>query len=134
MIDQSAAAPYGGAPFPGIAAQAWTGRQRFQAVVTGLFVMAPFAGLAVAVAMLWGHGIGLADVLLAVAMYTITGFGVTAGFHRLITHRSFTARPWLRITLAIAEPMSFQGDVIGWVAIHRRHHAFTCGASTPCAT
>jgi stearoyl-CoA desaturase (delta-9 desaturase) len=126
MIDQAAAAPYdGAAPFPGIAAQAWTGRQRFQAVVTGLFVTAPFAGLAVAVAMLWGHDIGLTDVLLAVVMYTITGFGVTAGFHRLITHRSFTARQWLRITLAIAGSMSFQGDVIGWVAIHRRHHAFT---------
>jgi stearoyl-CoA desaturase (delta-9 desaturase) len=93
--------------------------------VTGLIVMAPFAGLAVAVTMLWGHGIGLADVLLAVGLYLITGFGVTVGFHRLLTHRSFTAPSWLRVTLAIAGSMSFQGDVTGWVATHRRHHAFT---------
>jgi stearoyl-CoA desaturase (delta-9 desaturase) len=64
-------------------------------------------------------------VLLAAGFYTVTGLGVTVGFHRLITHRSFTARRWLRITLAIAGSMAFQGDVIGWVAIHRRHHAFT---------
>lgn len=93
--------------------------------MTALFVVLPFVGLAVAVRMLWGHGIGLADVLLAVAFYAITGLGVTVGFHRLITHRSFTARPWLRTTLAVAGSMSFQGNVIDWAAVHRRHHAFT---------
>ena len=37
---------------------------------------------------------------------------------------SFTAAPALRVVLAIAGSMSFEGEVIGWVAIHRRHHAF----------
>jgi stearoyl-CoA desaturase (Delta-9 desaturase) len=55
----------------------------------------------------------------------ITGLGVTVGFHRLLTHRSFTAAPALRVALAIAGSMSFEGEVIGWVAIHRRHHAFS---------
>ncbi len=126
MINQDVRGSYDGTgPFPVAGATAWTGQRRTQVAVTGLIVMAPFAGLAVAVAMLWGHGIGLADVLLAVGLYVITGFGVTVGFHRLLTHRSFTASPWLRITLAIAGSMSFQGDVTGWVATHRRHHAFT---------
>ena len=57
--------------------------------------------------------------------YGITGLGVTIGFHRLLTHRSFTAVPALRVALAVAGSMSFEGPVIGWVAIHRRHHAFT---------
>ena len=130
MIDQEVRpAGYDGTePFPATLATApaaWTGPRRAQVAVTGVIVTVPFAGLAVAVAMLWGHGIGLADVLLAVGLYLVTGFGVTVGFHRLLTHRSFTAPPWLRITLAIAGSMSFQGDVTGWVAIHRRHHAFT---------
>ena len=55
----------------------------------------------------------------------ITGLGVTVGFHRLLTHRSFTAVRPLRVALAVAGSMSFQGQVIGWVATHRRHHAFT---------
>lgn len=126
MRDQEVRAGYDGTgPFPGSVAAAPTGKRRLQAVVTGLIVIVPFAGLAVAVVMLWGHGIRLTDVLLAVGFYTITGFGVAVGFHRLFTHRSFTAVPWLRITLAIAGSMSFQGDVIGWAATHRRHHAFT---------
>jgi len=51
-----------------------------------------------------GHGLNLADVLLAAALYVITGLGVTVGFHRLLTHRSFTAVPVLRVALAIAGP------------------------------
>ncbi|MCW2915198.1 MAG: acyl-CoA desaturase [Actinomycetia bacterium] len=127
MIDQTAAAArYDGVePFPSIVAGSWTGARRLQVVLTGLIVTVPFAGLAIAVWMLWGHGLGLTDVLLAVAFYLVTGFGVTVGFHRLITHRSFTARPWLRNALAIAGSMSFQGEVINWVAVHRRHHGFT---------
>ncbi len=57
--------------------------------------------------------------------YVFTGLGVTVGFHRLLTHGSFTARPWLRVALAVAGSMGFQGNVIDWVAVHRRHHAFT---------
>jgi fatty-acid desaturase len=49
------------------------------------------AGLAAAVWLAWGHGPGLADVLLAAGRYAVTGMGVTVGFHRLLTHRSFTA-------------------------------------------
>ena len=41
--------------------------------------------MASAVATRWGHGVGLADVVLAVTRYMVTGFGIAAGFHRLIT-------------------------------------------------
>ena len=93
--------------------------------MTAAIVLVPFAGLAVAVWLAWGHGLGLSDALLALAFYVLTGLGISVGFHRLLTHRSFTAARPLRIALAVAGSMSFEGDVIGWVAIHRRHHAFT---------
>jgi stearoyl-CoA desaturase (delta-9 desaturase) len=96
-----------------------------QLTVIALIVVVPFAGLVAALWLLWGHGVGFADLGLAVFFYLLTGFGVTAGFHRCLTHRSFTARPALRAALAIAGSLSFQGDVIGWVAVHRRHHAFS---------
>jgi stearoyl-CoA desaturase (delta-9 desaturase) len=93
--------------------------------VTALIVVGPFAGLAAALWLLWGHGAGLADVWLGALFYLVTGFGVTVGFHRCLTHRSFTARPALRVALAVTGSMALEGDVIGWVATHRRHHAFT---------
>jgi stearoyl-CoA desaturase (Delta-9 desaturase) len=112
--------------FPAKDAPAQTRLQRtVQLSVTGLIVAGPFAGLAVALWLLWDHGVGPVDLGLAAFFYLVTGFGVTVGFHRGLTHRSFVARPALRTALAIAGSMSFQGDVIGWVATHRRHHAFT---------
>ena len=112
--------------FPTSSAPAQTPAQRtLQLTVTAVLVAGPFAGLAVAVWLLWGHGVGLADIGLAAFFYLLTGFGVTVGFHRCLTHRSFTARPALRVALALAGSLSFQGEVNGWVAVHRRHHAFT---------
>jgi stearoyl-CoA desaturase (delta-9 desaturase) len=119
-------APYDGTTsFPDSGTPVTTVASRVRVGVTTAFVVVPFAGLAAAVWLAWGHGLGLADVLLAAGFYALTGLGVTVGFHRLLTHRAFTASRPLRIALAIAGSMTFQGDVIGWVAIHRRHHAFT---------
>uniref|UniRef100_A0AAU2VDQ1 Acyl-CoA desaturase n=1 Tax=Streptomyces sp. NBC_00003 TaxID=2903608 RepID=A0AAU2VDQ1_9ACTN len=94
-------------------------------VVTGAIVVVPFLALGIAGWLLWGSLIHPADVLLTLGLYTITGLGVTVGFHRGLTHGSYTAVRPVRIALAVAGSMSFQGDAIGWVAIHRRHHAFT---------
>ena len=113
----TAAFPDGGTPprtFQGVV----------RVAVTATIVLVPFGGLALAVWLAWGHGLNLTDILLAAAFYLVTGLGVTIGFHRLLTHRSFTAAPALRVVLAIAGSMSFEGNVVGWVAIHRRHHAF----------
>jgi stearoyl-CoA desaturase (delta-9 desaturase) len=120
------AAGYDGrAPFPGSGRLPLTVGGGFRLAVTAVIVLVPFAGLAVAVRLAWGHGLGLADALLALGFYVLTGLGVSVGLHRLLTHRSFSAARPLRIALAVAGSMSFEGDVIGWVAIHRRHHAFT---------
>ena len=55
----------------------------------------------------------------------MSGHGLTAGFHRLFTHRSFKASRWVKITLAVAGSLGMEGSVISWVANHRRHHAYT---------
>ena len=124
MTVQLAACYEGTEPFPDAGGPPRTVAGAVRVAVTLAIVIVPFAGLGVAVWLAWGHGLRLADVLLAVAFYLVTGLGVTIGFHRLLTHRSFTAAPALRVVLAIAGSMSFEGEVIGWVAIHRRHHAF----------
>src|SRR6266568_4414698 len=124
MTDQLAACYEGTEPFPDGGGPPRTVAGAVRVAVTLAIVIVPFGGLGVAVWLAWGRGLRLADVLLAAAFYLVTGLGVTIGFHRLLTHRSFTAAPALRVVLAIAGSMSFEGEVIGWVAIHRRHHAF----------
>ncbi|MGP3980852.1 acyl-CoA desaturase [Streptomyces sp. KR80] len=116
----------GSAPFPADApAPARSGSDRLYVAVTAAIVVAPFLALGLAVWLLWGSLLHPADVLLGLALYVITGLGVTVGFHRGLTHGSYAAARPVRIALAVAGSMSFQGDVIGWVATHRRHHAFT---------
>jgi stearoyl-CoA desaturase (Delta-9 desaturase) len=98
-----------------------------QRVVMFASVVGPVAGLVLAMALLWHRGasewsIGWPEVAVMLAMYGLTGFGVTIGFHRLLTHRSFeTSRP-IRLLLAILGSSAGQGMLIRWCATHRRHH------------
>lgn len=60
---------------------------------------------------------------LAVGLYALTMLGITVGYHRLLTHRSFKAPKWLEYLLTLLGAMSCQGGPISWVTVHRVHHA-----------
>jgi fatty-acid desaturase len=71
-------------------------------------------------------------LLVAVALYYLTGaFGITLGFHRLLTHRSFKLAKPLEYGVAILGTLALQGGPIDWVATHRAHHAHTDRAGDP---
>ncbi len=88
-------------------------------------VFLPFAVTAVAIAVLWGNWVGWSDVAVFALMYVISGFGVTVGFHRMLTHRAFQTHKLTRYVFAYFGMLSVQGPVIDWVADHRKHHAHT---------
>jgi stearoyl-CoA desaturase (delta-9 desaturase) len=96
-----------------------------QLVITGLIVVGPFVATVLAVTRVWGGGVNLVDLGLLAAGYLLTVFGVTAGYHRLFTHRSFVARRPLKIALAISGSLALEGSLLSWVANHRRHHQFS---------
>jgi stearoyl-CoA desaturase (Delta-9 desaturase) len=96
-----------------------------QQVVTGVLVVAPLLGVVAAAAGVFSPRITLLDVILAVCFYVVSGHGLTAGFHRMLTYRSFKAARWVKISLAVAGSLGMEGSVISWVANHRRHHAYT---------
>jgi stearoyl-CoA desaturase (delta-9 desaturase) len=89
------------------------------------FVTIPFLALLAAVPVAWGGWLSWTDVAIAVPFYIVAGLGITVGFHRYFTHGSFKAKRWLRITLAVAGSLAIEGNIIQWVADHRRHHAFS---------
>jgi stearoyl-CoA desaturase (delta-9 desaturase) len=95
------------------------------ALITLALVVAPLVGVVAAVVVSVKHGVGLFPLVLAGVLYTVTGLGITLGYHRGITHRSYQAKSWLRVGLATAGSMAFQGSVATWTATHRQHHAFT---------
>src|SRR3954471_20585700 len=88
-------------------------------------VVLPFLAFAAAIALTWNSLVGWSDLAIFACMYLTTAFGVTVGYHRLLTHRAFDAPRPVRYTLAVLGQMAVQGSVIDWVADHRKHHAFT---------
>jgi stearoyl-CoA desaturase (delta-9 desaturase) len=99
--------------------------------ITILLLVGPVVAVAVSVPLLWGRAVNLTDIILGVVLYAITGHGLTVGFHRLFTHRSFEANRGLKIGLAVAGSMGIEGSVVSWVANHRRHHAHSDKVGDP---
>ena len=65
------------------------------------------------------------DLLILALSYMIIGSGITVGFHRLLTHRSFKCHRLVRAGFAALGSAAAEGPVIDWVATHRKHHQFS---------
>jgi stearoyl-CoA desaturase (delta-9 desaturase) len=98
---------------------------RLQRNVTLAAVVIPFIAFVAAVVLLWNRLVHWSDLAILAVMYAATGLGVTVGYHRLLTHRAFQTKPWLRYTFAVLGSMAVQGSPLDWVADHRKHHAFS---------
>jgi len=85
----------------------------------------PAIGFLGAIALLWNEAVGPADLVVLLALYVLTGAGISVGFHRLFAHRSFEAAQPVRALLAVLGSMAMMGGVIRWVSNHRKHHAFS---------
>jgi stearoyl-CoA desaturase (delta-9 desaturase) len=93
--------------------------------LTGIATVLPILCLGLVGWQLWSSLLGWSDLIVFAIMYVATGLGVTVGFHRLFTHRSFKTGKAVRATLAILGSAAIEGPVISWVADHRKHHAFS---------
>jgi stearoyl-CoA desaturase (delta-9 desaturase) len=68
------------------------------------------------------YSIGRVEIGCMVLMWFLAVAGIELGYHRLFSHGAFNASPGLRVTLAILGSFAFQGPVIWWAAVHRKHH------------
>lgn len=50
---------------------------------------------------------------------------ISAGYHRYFTHKSFEAPVWYEYLVLLLGPLSGAGHVLGWVGVHRMHHAYS---------
>jgi stearoyl-CoA desaturase (delta-9 desaturase) len=100
-------------------------QSRREQVALGIFIVVPFLAVIAAVPVAWGGWLGWSDVAIFLLMYAITGHGITVGFHRLFTHKSYKPNRAVKVFWAIAGSMAIQGPVVRWVADHRKHHKFS---------
>lgn len=78
-----------------------------------------------AIALPFWTGVSPASLLLCAALYGLQMFGVTAGYHRYFSHRSYETGPAQRAVLSFLSVSSLQRPVRWWAARHRDHHRFS---------
>jgi stearoyl-CoA desaturase (delta-9 desaturase) len=94
-------------------------------VANVLAIALPMAALVLAGWLTWGGSLHWQDLLVLLITYLLTGMGITVGFHRLFTHRSFETTRAVRMAFAVLGSMAVEGPLIEWVSTHRKHHRFS---------
>lgn len=100
-------------------------------IINVIVVIVPFLGLIAAMALSWGVAFDWIYLAIMLGVGLVSSFGITVGYHRLCTHKSFRTPAWLRYTFAAAGSMAVQGPVIWWCGEHRRHHHHSDGEGDP---
>jgi len=96
-----------------------------------LQIWLPIFGTIAAAIYSYYYGVPWGTFATAFVLAIFTGLGITVGFHRLFTHRSFETVPFVRGALAIFGSMAAQGTVFSWVSSHRQHHRFSDKVGDP---
>ncbi len=85
----------------------------------------PFVGVHVAVLAVAVVGWSPTAVGVAVALYLARAFGITAFYHRLLTHRAFRTGRWVQLAGTVLAAAAAQRGPLWWVGHHRIHHRLT---------
>ncbi len=94
-----------------------------QKIVMTIAVIGPFLGFALAIILAWQFGwMSWLYFSLMIGGWLISGLGITVGFHRMLTHRSFETYEWVRVAWAGLGSLAIEGPPLAWCAVHRKHH------------
>ena len=94
-----------------------TGYGRVSAAIFVLFHLLPLLAF-------W-TGVTWQSVALCVALYVVRMFGVTGGYHRYFSHRTYETSRVVQLLMAFLAQTSNQRGVLWWAAHHRHHHKFS---------
>lgn len=97
-------------------------RKLYKAAVL-MVVIVPLVATVLAIKLLWDRAVHWPDLLLLTVMYSLIALGVTVGYHRMLTHRSFRPHPVVKFLLLVLGSMAFEGPALEWAATHVKHHA-----------
>lgn len=86
-------------------------------------VIVPLLATVFAMYTLWQRAVHFPDLLLLLILYSLVALGVTVGYHRMLTHRSFKPHPIVKFILLVLGSMAWEGPALQWAATHIKHHA-----------
>jgi stearoyl-CoA desaturase (delta-9 desaturase) len=82
----------------------------------------PFLGVHLACVAAWWTGVSWQALALCAGLYIIRMFGITAGYHRYFSHRSYRTSRWFQFVLAWIGCSAVQKGPLWWAGHHRHHH------------
>lgn len=92
-------------------------------IVNTLFLtLTPVAAIVATYYWVTVDGFSWAQVLLGIAFYILSGFSITAGYHRLFAHKAYDAHPVVKFFFLIFGAAAFQNSALKWCSDHRVHH------------
>lgn len=93
--------------------------------VSLFLTITPLVGIIGAVALALNHAVYWQTLCLALVFTLVTGFSITAGYHRLFAHKSYQASAIVRWFFIFFGSGAFEGSVLEWCTDHRNHHRYT---------
>ncbi len=94
-------------------------------IVMLVVVVLPFLATLFAIELLWQRAVNWTDIALLIAFIVMAGLGVTIGYHRMLTHRSFQPNPVVKFIFLAFGSMAVEGPALEWAATHIKHHAYS---------
>ncbi|RZA00275.1 MAG: acyl-CoA desaturase [Proteobacteria bacterium] len=107
----------------------WNGS--FSLVNTLFLVLTPLLTVALIPLQLSLTGFSWADFALFIGMVYATGMGITAGYHRMLSHLSYESSPIVKFFFLIFGAAALQNSAYKWCSDHRYHHRFVDKDSDP---
>jgi stearoyl-CoA desaturase (Delta-9 desaturase) len=92
-------------------------------IVMLVVVVLPFLATLFAIWLLWQRAVNWSDIALLLTFNVLAGLGVTVGYHRMLTHRSFRPHPVVKFIFLVLGSMAVEGPALEWAATHIKHHA-----------
>jgi stearoyl-CoA desaturase (Delta-9 desaturase) len=124
-LNEGGSAPLSPAPTRGASEMVALEHEATNRAANVVVIVGPLAGVLVAGWLAWGGTLHWQDLLVLAITYALTGLGITVGYHRLFTHRSFQTTRALRAVFAVMGSMAVEGPLLEWVSTHRKHHRFS---------
>ena len=95
-------------------------------ILLNILVFAITGSIAFIAVPLWAYFVGFnaIEILFTIFLFFFTGISITAGYHRLWSHKAFEAHPIVKVILAIGGAMTVQNSILHWASDHRVHHRF----------
>ncbi|MFN7453340.1 MAG: fatty acid desaturase [Pseudobdellovibrionaceae bacterium] len=96
--------------------------QRIDWTTTLFLTITPVVCFVLVPLYLWYWDLSWAMISFSLIFAALTNLSITAGYHRLFSHRAYEAHPWVRAFWLLVGASAFQGSALKWSADHRKHH------------